>query len=325
MRTATMLGTLVTAAVLVLGACSSSDTPAVTSDCVAAATRTCTCAEGGSGSQRCSADGFWLACACITDCAVTPSCSGKTCGADDGCGNKCLTGSCPPDQSCVAGACKGACPGGPKCTGKACGAPDDCGGICTTVACPKAGYSCVATASDRAECQCKPVCTTCGGDDTCGGKCSTGTCNAGFKCSTGACAVDPASKWIITVTKGTLPTDPGSNSFSKPDAMVCLWIGGKRLCTQDSPDSLTPTWGCGFPAVSASTLMAGVDVEMFDNDRSATGSCGEALTAAPGEAICPKGTVAIGAANFASKTWGASCKTATGTVVMSFEATLTPM
>lgn len=38
-------------------------------------------------------------------CGCTPNCAGKACGADDGCGGICQTGSCPTCQSCVAGVC----------------------------------------------------------------------------------------------------------------------------------------------------------------------------------------------------------------------------
>jgi hypothetical protein len=216
-------------------------------------------------------------------------------------------------QKCNAGKCSSTiCV--PECTGKACGDVDLCGGKCLSGTCAKTGYIC-----NAGTCECKPVCTTCGGDDSCGGKCATGSCSAGFKCSASACAVDPASKWVITVTNGTVPMDKSWNSFSKPDVMVCLWIGGKRLCTQDAADTLTPTWGCAFPAVTAATLMAGIDVETFDNDRSAAGTCGEAVPTAPGEAICTKGTVVAAAADFTSKTWGGGCAD------MKFNATLTPM
>jgi len=301
-------------------ACSSDggSTPSGTRDCTPEATRACTCTNGSSGSQLCSSSGFWQSCTCGS-CPVTPSCVGKVCGADDGCGNACLVGTCPTGEKCNSGVCKaGTCV--PECTGKACGDPDLCGGICTSGTCAKPGFIC-----NAGTCECKPVCTTCGGDDTCGGKCMTGSCAVGYKCSTGTCAVDPASKWIITVTKGTITTDGGWNTFSGPDAMVCLWIGGRRVCTQDSGDTLAPSWGCAFPAVAASTLMAGVDVEMFDNDRSGAGSCGDILTTAPGEAICTKGTVPVSSTNFTSKTWSASCKNSSGGVIMSFTATLTPM
>lgn len=47
----------------------------------------------------------------------TPDCAGKACGADDGCGDSCKTGSCPANQSCQGGQCV---------PGSTCG-PADCG------------------------------------------------------------------------------------------------------------------------------------------------------------------------------------------------------
>ncbi|MCX7943570.1 MAG: hypothetical protein N2746_03580, partial [Deltaproteobacteria bacterium] len=57
----------------------------------------------------------------------TPSCEGKACGDDDGCGGKCV-GSCPSGQTCNPNTyvCEGGCT--PNCTGKACGDSDGCGG-----------------------------------------------------------------------------------------------------------------------------------------------------------------------------------------------------
>jgi len=253
---------------------------AVRNECTAGETRPCTCMGGKSGTQQCSlAGGSWGAC----NCSCTPMCAGKACGANDGCGGTCLTGSCPAGQTCNAGVCKTG-PCSPVCTGKACGAPDGCGGTC-----------------------------------------ATGTCSAGFTCSAGSCTLDPSSRWTITVTTGSIPVDGGWNTFSAPDAMVCLWIAGKRTCTADSGDTLTPAWGCEFPAMTASTLMAGIDVEMFDNDRFGAGTCGEVLTSEPGEAICTRGTVKVTAANFASRTWGAGCLDSMGGTRMSFNAKLTPL
>jgi hypothetical protein len=34
-----------------------------------------------------------------------PDCAGKACGADDGCGARCRTGSCPANQTCQSGQC----------------------------------------------------------------------------------------------------------------------------------------------------------------------------------------------------------------------------
>lgn len=292
-------------------ACASSGDGGAGRDCASGATRACTCEGGAAGSQVCSSDGYWRACSCGS-CSVTPTCDGKACGADDGCGNACLVGTCSAGEKCNNGRCSSAvCV--PECAGKACGAPDLCGGVCTSGMCAKAGYSCVA-----GKCECKPVCTTCGGDDTCGGKCMTGACaQSGYKCTSGTCAVDPTSRWNITIKTGKV-TNNSWNSFSAPDAMVCLWIDGKRTCTQDSGDTMAPVWNCTLGPVAASVLAAGIAVEIFDNDLSSSGTCGWTLDTPPGEAICTKGTVTVKPSDFASRTWGASC--AEG----SFSATLTP-
>lgn len=295
-------------------ACSSnSDGAGPAKDCTADATRTCTCSGGATGSQVCSSAGFWKACTCGT-CPVTPMCAGKACGADDGCGSACLVGTCPTAQKCNAGTCKGGtCV--PDCAGKSCGDFDLCGGICTSGGCAAPGFTC-----NAGKCECKPVCTTCGGDDTCGGKCATGACDPGFKCSAGACAVDPASRWVLTFTNGSIPVDKSWDSLSLPDPMVCAWIGGSRVCTADAPNTLNPSWGCAFPAVSAAALMAGIDVETWDNDRSSSGTCGESVTAAPGDAICTRGPVSVGPDDLKAKKWSWGCAP-----LMTVNATLMPL
>ncbi|MDI3282207.1 hypothetical protein [Polyangium sp. 15x6] len=66
----------------------------------------------------------------------TISCAGKPCGAANGCGGKCGTGSCPAGTTCGGGGVYAQCGCTPQCSGKACGAPDGCGGACTVGTCP---------------------------------------------------------------------------------------------------------------------------------------------------------------------------------------------
>jgi hypothetical protein len=88
-----------------------------------------------------------------------PSCAGKACGAPDGCGGACQSGTCPANATCKAGKC--------ECTGAACGAAC-CGPkeVCSKGSC------------------CLPDCSTaeCGVDPVCGAPC--GTCSPPLSCST---------------------------------------------------------------------------------------------------------------------------------------------
>ncbi|TKD13040.1 hypothetical protein [Polyangium fumosum] len=65
----------------------------------------------------------------------TPKCTGKVCGASNGCGGKCASGSCPAGTTCGGGGVYAQCGCTPQCSGQACGAPDGCGGICTGGSC----------------------------------------------------------------------------------------------------------------------------------------------------------------------------------------------
>lgn len=154
-----------------------------------------------------------------------PTCTNKSCGADDGCGQPCQTGRCSPTTwVCQAGQCVCA----PSCTGKACGASDGCGGLCQTgscsgtatcvagtCVCPSGGVQCSSTCCGAGQvCTtsyqcCTPACTgrICGPDPSCGvgyqgsgasacGTCPSGkTCNAQGQCE-GAVAWTPVSSGV---------------------------------------------------------------------------------------------------------------------------------
>ncbi|MDI1476283.1 hypothetical protein [Polyangium sp. y55x31] len=85
----------------------------------------------------------------------TPSCTGKSCGASNGCGGKCANGSCPAGTTCGGGGVYAQCGCTPQCSGKSCGAPDGCGGICTSGSCPY-GQAC-GTAGVPGQCSTLPI------------------------------------------------------------------------------------------------------------------------------------------------------------------------
>ncbi|MBW2735559.1 MAG: hypothetical protein JRH20_24505 [Deltaproteobacteria bacterium] len=136
-----------------------------------------------------------------------PSCGSKACGADDGCGNPCQTGSCGLNAHCAQGHCicdgpscpLGCCAANEQCNGlfcicepdckvKKCGDPDGCGGQCRTGVCPDSA-TCV-----EGEC-CTPSCLgkACGANDGCGSRCQDGPClGAQDACQDGQCVCVPA-------------------------------------------------------------------------------------------------------------------------------------
>jgi hypothetical protein len=91
-----------------------------------------TMAGGCPAGQTCGGGGTPNVCGappCVPQC-------NKACGAEDGCGNTCLTGSCPPGQTgatCGGGGVPGACGCTPHCAGgllgDSCG-DNGCGGTC---------------------------------------------------------------------------------------------------------------------------------------------------------------------------------------------------
>ncbi|MBI5546872.1 MAG: hypothetical protein HY901_23565 [Deltaproteobacteria bacterium] len=104
-----------------------------------------------------------------------PSCTGKGCGADDGCGNPCQAGTCLSAQEvCVQGGC--VCQ--PSCSGKVCGGPDGCGGTCKVGSCAAPNSVC-----NAGTCACAHA--------SCGSTC----CAAGEYCQGGACTPGVTPGW----------------------------------------------------------------------------------------------------------------------------------
>ena len=112
----------------------------------------------------------------------TPSCTNKQCGADDGCGNPCLTGICPVNQTCDMGVCIDNTEPIEICNNHA---DDDQDGLhdCDDPDC---------FTHPACEEQCDPDCIgkTCG-DDGCNGTC--GTCLDTQTCTDGTCTDDPVN------------------------------------------------------------------------------------------------------------------------------------
>ncbi len=131
-----------------------------------------------------------------------PDCSGKACGADDGCGFACKDGSCAANDQCIEGQCQCV----PDCVHKDCGADDGCGTKCNGP-CPDnatcqagacvcdylgCGQTCCAqglACSASGDACCTPDCTdrACGLDPVCGASC--GGCDPAEACvADGKCA-----------------------------------------------------------------------------------------------------------------------------------------
>jgi hypothetical protein len=100
-----------------------------------------------------------------------PTCAGKACGASDGCGGQCLSGSCPANSTCSAGKC--VCDSGFH----------DCGGACVSN-----------TSTQTCGSGCSPCPTIANGVATCDGtKCGI-KCNTGRLLCGGVCASCPVPK-----------------------------------------------------------------------------------------------------------------------------------
>jgi len=187
--------------------------------------QTCVCVDVSCGGLCCAPGQTCQGGACTGSCV--PSCAGKTCGADDGCGGVC-DGSCVgANEVCSAGACVcefEACGGGccaydetcvggacvlctPDCAGASCGDDDGCGGLCDG-ACPGPDEVCEAGA-----CVCEY--------DACDGAC----CAEDAVCTPGGCC-EPTSC-------GDLDAQCGSPSDGCGGTLDCGTCGPLSECGVD--------------------------------------------------------------------------------------------
>ena len=132
--------------------------------------------------------------------ACTPNCAGVACGANDGCGRPCQTGTCPTNQDCQQGqcvarnACDPPCPSGRDCFQGDCTCTSS--GQCANDRDPN-GFDCVSAPGN-------PLIGICGCANS-----SARVCTAGQPCSTCCADLDcqaifPGDDHIICAT---IPVD----------------------------------------------------------------------------------------------------------------------
>lgn len=220
------------------------------------------------------------------------SCAGRMCGAN-GAGGSC--GSCGSGFTCnAAGQCIETNPVATcrsECGARQCGA--DPGLNCSGRFCGTNGGACpTGTACMLGQCVCTPNCAgrTCG-PDGCGGTCAPG-CGRGFQCGgAGTCDIDPSSRWVLTVTTGTVATQGAAGAWDPfggaPDPQVCITISGRTTCTPYANDTFTASWNFAFPETTAGVLQAGVMTSYVDYD-----------SGTANDRICGDYTLAINRATF---------------------------
>ena len=232
-------------------------------------------------------------------CTCQPSCAGEACGADNGCGQPCLTGSCPgANESCVSGKC--ICQ--PSCAGEACGAEDGCGQPCQSGTCAQSGTTCV-----QGQCRCEEDDSRCADGDTLE-VCTAGSWTAvsctsycldlGYDLSLGC--VYSSGLWPGYLCNcGWSPSTPGSfgtrctNQGDCNTGLFChLGEQSVGFCTKNCPDIGDAC--AGAPAGTATSCQGSIgdgDICWF--------YCGEGF---PG-AICP-GDLTCNT----SPIWGGKCE-----------------
>ena len=195
------------------------------------------CKASCTGKPCGAGDGCGGSCAAGSGCC-TPSCTGKVCGAGDGCGGSCAAGSgcCTPScsgKTCGAGdGCGGSCEAGsgccqPSCSGKLCGQGNGCGGTCN------AGSGC-----------CTPSCSgkACGQGDGCGGTCSSGSCPTNEICQSNTCVCKNAAYHrvggVCIPSCGALLNDKG---LTDQGAGCC-----NTPCAGSTGGGPGSTWDCSY-------------------------------------------------------------------------------
>ncbi len=200
--------------------------------------------------------------------ACTPSCNGKKCTEDDGCGNKCVCLSglvCKDDGSCCTPQCAGenmcgsdGCGGScgtcmtgsvclngtcctPNCDGKQCGS-NGCKGLCGTGSYDQGCTGEHDICSSEGLCKCVKQCDgkACG-PDGCEGTC--GTCDSGYKCDNGQCVCVPNCDGKQCGSDGCgglcgKGSGPGgcvdSNHLCEQGQCVCQTDCAGKVCGKDS-------------------------------------------------------------------------------------------
>jgi hypothetical protein len=200
----------------------------------------------------------------------TSACSGVACGADDGCGGTCCSGS-----GCL----------GVFCNSSACQTANSCGSAC--VATPD-GTACFTSLDapgtcESGSCVCTPSCgaNACGSSDGCGGTCCTGTTADGGACDGTQCTTSDGhtgscSGSICTCTPscsnalcgdpdgcgGTCCLGSGCSPVTCPDCQTMDSCGGYCVAVPDGTsctvsDDSTPDGGTQCPAGVATGPIAG--------------------------------------------------------------------
>ena len=223
----------------------------------------------------------------LSEITCAPSCDGKACGADDGCGSACQSGVCADGQRCVEGACTcdaTTCPTGCCHTG-ACfpGTSDDhCGG--GGASCGDCLAESKACSGDQVCISCTPQCEgkSCGAENGCGGTCSGGNCPAGQLCEGGHCVCNAGS--CENGCCGADSTCKGGNddAFCGNDGALCSSCSTPaqvcrdqscqdclRACTGncDLPDGCGGTCGCDGDEVCESNICVPVECRRCVNDQ----------------------------------------------------------
>ena len=141
--------------------------------------------------------------------------------------------------------------------------------------------------------------------------CAATGCSPGYQCVADQCSLKSSGLWRLTVTSGMVAQKTASgaswdNFGGAPDPLVCLTISNNRVCTTTKQDSYAPVWNESSTPVTAAELLAGVTVEILDEDFAGY------------EKMCQVGVIPLTDANFQAGVWGAGCP------VASFDALLTP-
>ncbi|MBI5538397.1 MAG: hypothetical protein HY898_37080 [Deltaproteobacteria bacterium] len=180
-----------------------------------------------------------------------PNCTGKVCGADNGCGYPCQDGACGGAQEvCNAGKC--VCQ--PDCAGKTCGAPDGCNKSCNTGTCG-ANASCKQGTCVCDNLSCASACCTTGQ------VCASGTCCTP-QCGTATCGPDP----VCGQSCGTCP-QPGGGLEATCSQGQCV-VGcksGTSLCKGQCASG-----ACTWNAVQVADSSLSADNVSLDVDPAGT-------------------------------------------------------
>ncbi|MDP3274493.1 MAG: hypothetical protein Q8Q09_04810 [Deltaproteobacteria bacterium] len=232
------------------------------------------------------------------DSACAPSCAGRLCGEDNGCGTPCLDGPCADGEACMAGVCQ----------------------------CAAGFVSCAGACLPMADVQCRAgetrmqSCGTCGSrTDRCGAMCrwEVGSCSGGGTCMPGEMQSEPCGTCGSRARACSASCDWGAWGSCSGGGECTAGMSQTQACgtcgSQSRSCSASCSWGPWGSCSSSGVCTPGQTQSQAcgncgSQTRSCTSSCGwGGWSACTGGGVCTPGTRMAGCDRCGEQVCSSAC------------------